>query len=57
MKWYGYSNSRPMASATPFMGTYGPHWVGNSWRNDFHWRGRTNHQTIIISSRDGDTQR
>jgi hypothetical protein len=57
MKWYGYSNSRPVAGATPFMGTYGPHWVGNSWRNDFHWRDFGHHQTIIMSSRDGGTQR
>ena len=31
MKWYGYSNLRPQASATPWMGTYSPYWAGNSW--------------------------
>jgi hypothetical protein len=31
MKWYGYSNLRPMASASPWMGTYSPYWAGNSW--------------------------
>lgn len=29
MKWFGYSNVRPNASAMPFMGTYSPTWVGN----------------------------
>jgi hypothetical protein len=29
MKWYGMSNSRPVASTTPFMGVYSPAWVGN----------------------------
>ena len=31
MKWYGYSNLRPQASASPWMGTYSPFWAGNSW--------------------------
>ena len=31
MKWYGYSNLRPVASAAPWMGTYSPYWAGNSW--------------------------
>ncbi len=39
-KWYGYSNSRPVASGMPFMGTYSPTWVGNGW-NSFHWVGST----------------
>ena len=26
MKWYGMSNSRPVASATPFMSMYSPAW-------------------------------
>jgi len=31
LKWYGYSNLRPQASAAPWMGTYSPYWAGNSW--------------------------
>ena len=38
MKWFGLSNQRPRASVTPFMGTYSPAWVGNSW-NPYHWSG------------------
>lgn len=37
-KWFGYSNTRPVASTIPIMGTYSPTWVGNSW-NSFHWSG------------------
>ncbi len=37
MKWYGMSNSRPQANPIPFMGTYSPTWVGNSYdRYDWH---------------------
>jgi hypothetical protein len=36
MKWYGLSNTRPVANAMPFMGTYSPSWVGNGW-NSYHW--------------------
>jgi hypothetical protein len=28
MKWYGISNSRPTASATPFTGVYSNTWAG-----------------------------
>lgn len=38
MKWYGMSNSRPVASATPFMGTYSPGWSGNTGGNPYLWR-------------------
>jgi hypothetical protein len=31
MKWYGLSNSRPVANPTPFTGQYSPAWVGNGW--------------------------
>jgi hypothetical protein len=31
MRWYGFSNARPQASACPWMGTYSPVWSGNSW--------------------------
>jgi hypothetical protein len=30
MKWYGMSNSRPVANTTPLFGTYSPMWVSNS---------------------------
>ena len=31
MKWYGMSNSRPRASATPYMGVYSPQWGGERY--------------------------
>jgi hypothetical protein len=47
MKWYGFSNSRPQASPTPFMGTYSPVWSGNSWA-PYHWYGTGYTQTTIL---------
>ena len=38
-KWFGMSNSRPMASHTPFMGTYSPVWVSNTGLPS-QWSGR-----------------
>jgi hypothetical protein len=38
MEWFGYSNQRPQAAVTPFMGTYSPTWSGNSW-NPYRWVG------------------
>jgi hypothetical protein len=37
MKWYGMSNSRPVASTTPLFGTYSPMWVSNT-SEPFRWR-------------------
>lgn len=37
-KWFGVSNSRPMASATPFMDHYSPYWGGNGG-TPFIWNG------------------
>jgi hypothetical protein len=37
-KWFGYSNLRPVASPTPFMGTYSPMWVSNTGR-PYAWSG------------------
>ncbi|MGC4003944.1 MAG: hypothetical protein QM811_12785 [Pirellulales bacterium] len=31
MKWYGQSNSRPMAGTDPVHGSYAPRWIGNGW--------------------------
>ena len=36
-KWYGFSNSRPIADTDPFHGGYSPRWVGNSYSS--HWIG------------------
>lgn len=31
MEWYGYSNSRPVASNNNMIGSYSPRWVSNTW--------------------------
>jgi hypothetical protein len=36
MKWYGFSNARPVASPTPFMTMYSPAWQSN-WGRPFAW--------------------
>jgi hypothetical protein len=36
MKWYGMSNSRPVANPTPFCGIYAPGWHANSY-DSFRW--------------------
>lgn len=46
-KWYGFSNSRPRANGTPFMGTYSPAWVGTI-NEPFQWPGSAGAPTIII---------
>jgi hypothetical protein len=38
MKWYGYSNSRPVASSIPTMGSYSPGWIGNGL-DRYDWAG------------------
>lgn len=36
MKWFGMSNSRPMASGTPHMGTYSPYWSSTN-HDPYRW--------------------
>src|SRR5687767_9738479 len=36
LKWYGFSNSRPVASPTPFMTMYSPAWQSN-WGRPYAW--------------------
>jgi hypothetical protein len=37
-KWFGYSNSRPIASPNPWYDTYSPQWVGNT-PYPYEWAG------------------
>jgi hypothetical protein len=50
-QWYGYSNLRPMANPTPFMGTYSPVWAGSSY-NEYQWYGGGYSPTTIYLGRD-----
>ncbi len=38
MKWYGLSNSRPVANPTPLCGVYSPGWHANNY-NSYRWTG------------------
>ena len=46
MKWYGFSNARPVASVTPFTGVYSPSWVGNGL-DRYDWHGGRSPTTVI----------
>jgi hypothetical protein len=48
MRWYGYSNSRPMAAATPFTSQYGPRWVGGR-NNPYFWWDMGNFQSHVTA--------
>ncbi|MCA9206270.1 MAG: hypothetical protein KDA59_24625 [Planctomycetales bacterium] len=37
-KWYGYSASRPVAAAVPYMTSYSPRWVGQTG-DPYRWIG------------------
>ncbi len=39
MKWFGFSNSRPLASPTPWHGDYSPGWRSNNLAYPFQWSG------------------
>ena len=46
MKWFGWSQSRPTASSTPWTGVYSPSWVGNG-ADPYHWVGNAYLTTAI----------
>ncbi len=39
MRWFGFSNSRPRASADPFNGDYSPRWTANPGYFPNRWNG------------------
>jgi len=49
-RWYGFTNSRPPAGVTPWMGTYGPTWISNS-ADPLRWRGAA--QPAYVVTRPG----
>jgi hypothetical protein len=53
LAWFGLSNSRPVASPTPVMGTYSPSWSSN-YIDPYRWMGvRTAPYTPHYSSSTG----
>jgi hypothetical protein len=47
LRWYGFSNSRPLANPDPIHGIYSPRWVGNGYIPS-HWIGGGG-STVIIA--------
>lgn len=45
-RWFGFSNSRPTVSPTPYTGSYSPCWVSNS-AFPFQWSG-VNHHVVVV---------
>ncbi len=39
MRWFGFSNARPVASGDPIHGDYSPHWTSNSALYPLRWSG------------------
>ncbi len=39
LKWFGFSNQRPRASADPLHGDWSPTWVSNNGTYPFRWQG------------------
>ncbi len=46
MKWYGWSQSRPIANPTPVMGYYSPMWAGNG-SDPYLWVGNAYVTTAV----------
>ncbi len=38
LRWFGYSNSRPIANSVPLYGQYSPAWIGNGYE-PYQWLG------------------
>ena len=51
IKWFGFSNARPQASVTPFMGIWSPAWAGNGYdRYDWVGAGWTPPTTVRVEN-------
>jgi hypothetical protein len=48
MRWYGMSNSRPSANATPVTSTYSPTWTSNNFDPDRWNTARDTSSTTVI---------
>ncbi len=48
-QWFGLSNLRPLASATPIMGTYSPHWSGNTF-DASRWSGDAASAALVVET-------
>ena len=56
-KWFGWSQSRPTASPTPWTGVYSPNWVGNG-ADPYHWIGNAYLTTAVrVDTNSNNTRR
>ncbi len=55
-KWFGWSQSRPTASPTPWTGVYSPSWVGNG-ADPFYWVGNGYVATAVRVNTGSDSAR
>src|SRR5690242_7814648 len=49
MKWYGLSNSRPIANPTPMCGVYSPGWHANNY-NAYRWTWNGGYPLLLVRS-------
>lgn len=50
LKWFGYSNSRPLAGGDPLHGSYGPYWASGNIYQPFRWSGPQAAATIVVAA-------
>lgn len=51
MKWFGFSNQRPVASPDPYNGSYSPGWAGNNSLYPYRWSGYGPSWVVLRPSR------
>jgi len=51
-QWYGYSNARPVANTTPFMGDWSYHWTSNNYIPT-RWTTADTSATVIVLQNNG----
>ncbi len=57
LRWFGFSNSRPMAGVDPIHGDYGPYWTSGNVYQPFRWAGARSATIIVTPSKSsGSTQ-
>ena len=55
LRWFGFSNSRPMAGVDPIHGDYGPYWTSGNVYQPFRWAGGRS-PTIVVTPASGSSR-
>lgn len=50
LRWYGFSNQRPMVGADPIHADYAPHWAANNVNLPYRWNGPCSSTVVIRPS-------